>query len=432
MNVAVDPFLQLDVIRNVARANKKVKDCYRLLYHKELWLQAYRHVKDDSSQHHKKNDQQTIDALIEQIKQGSFRFSRRECLTHCKVNCYEKTICQQSFQDKIVQEVIRMILNEIYEPIFSKSAHGLRRNSTAHSALLQIKNDWQGLTWGVATRLKNLKLKHRILLQCISKKIDDRRFLLLIQNALKNKTDRNGAFQRLLIHIYLHEFDLFVEQQSQEFNPTDRKKRRIQYVRYRNEFVVGMACSKKEAMSVTRMFTTFLRDKLSIHSDNLTVSHFEKGIIFLNYELKLAKVGGAVTNPVNRAIQLEIPYEKLSNIARENGYGNLDQLKSIHRNRLLNKTELQILKIYNRELRKISNFYKLAMNYKQLNKLFYLAESSFLKTMAAKRKSTVKKTVLRMRKYVQGRLSLANNDKHDPSKLTHFVKLSDLRRKNKN
>src|SRR5699024_9185277 len=122
----------------------------------------------------------------------------------------------------------------------------------------------------------------------------------------------------------------------------------------------------------------------------------KKSVAYKNQKHPLKK------RTLSGAIKLEIPEKKIKEFAIKNGYGNLDTFKIIHRANLINNSELEILYTYNAELRGIANYYKLANNYHHLDKLFHLAESSFIKTIANKRRSTSMKVATSMRSHKQG------------------------------
>jgi hypothetical protein len=92
----------------------------------------------------------------------------------------------------------------------------------------------------------------------------------------------------------------------------------------------------------------------------------------------------------------------------------------------VNQSEQEILNTYNAELRGIADFYKLADNYVHLDRLFYLAESSFIKTIALKRKCTSRQAAASMRKHKQGVFSIFVKDQHGRGQLEQFVKLKEL------
>ncbi|MFD1705577.1 reverse transcriptase domain-containing protein [Siminovitchia sediminis] len=518
--MATNPFRQLNVIRNASQKGNIITDCYRLMYNKELWIKAYAKLYPNAGNLTKGISNETkdgfslqkVDGIIEQLKAGTFRFSPVRRVYIPKSNGKKSP----NFKDKLVQEVMRMILENIYDSIFSEDSHGYREGRSCHTALSQIKNTWKGLTWCIEGDIKGFfdNIDHTVLLKLISKKINDHRFLLLIHNVLTSGvmenwtyhksysgTPQGGIISPILANIYLHEFDLFMEKQMKEFDkgkvrtrneeyvkvrskistlsrkikrldetnghnhwqgreelvlniqelkakqvkvpsidPMDKNYKRMKYVRYADDFVIGMAASKQCAMKMKETIKYFLKKELHLElSDEKTlVTHLKNPIPFLGYEFRRwneVKVKRVTCkkqkHPLKKrtlsgAIKLEIPEKKIKEFAIKNGYGNLDNFKILHRAKLINNSEMEILHTYNAELRGIANYYKLANNYHHLDKLFYLAESSFIKTIANKRRSTSMKVASSMRTHKQGVLSLVRKDKHGNEKLHQFVKLKDL------
>lgn len=524
MNMAKNPFQQLDVIRNVSRNNRKVKDCYRLLYHKDLWIKAYAKLYPNAGNLTKGTAEETIDGfslqkideLIEQLKEGKFRFSPVRRVYIPKSNGKKRPLGVPNFKDKLVQEVMRMILEQVYEPIFSSHSHGFRTNYSCHTALSEIKNTWKGLTWCIEGDIKGFfdNINHETLLNLIARKIDDRRFLLLIHNALScgvmedwrfektfSGTPQGGIISPLFANIYLNELDLFMEEQINIFergkfrernsewksirsriytlqrkikrlderhghkewlerseyvqeiqalkskqltisavDPMDKNYRRMKYVRYADDFVIGIAGSKQEAKEIKKVVKDFLNERLQLElsEEKTVITHLENGVPFLGYEFRLWKQQKVtrvqyknLSHPMKKrtlsgAIKLVVPQSKIHAFAIKNGYGNLDDFKITHRKSLINNSELEVLMTYNAELRGIANYYKLANNYHHLDKLFYLAESSFIKTIANKRRSTSRKVATSMRKHQQGRICLVRQKSEGEQVLHAFVKLKDM------
>ncbi|MDC3415672.1 reverse transcriptase domain-containing protein [Aquibacillus sp. 3ASR75-54] len=523
--MAKNPFRQLDVIRKASQKENIITDCYRLMYNKELWIKAYAKLYPNAGNLTKGiTDEidgcslQKIDDIIEQLKAGTFRFApvRTVYIPKSKSNGKKRPLGVANFKDKIVQEVMRMILDSVYEPVFSDNSHGFREGRSCHTALSQIKNTWNGLTWCIEGDIKGFfdQIDHSVLIHLISKKIHDRRFLLLIHNALTcgvmenwtyhktySGTPQGGIISPLLANIYLHEFDIFMEKQMEKFDigksrvrngeyakirskintlskkinrldernghqlwegrdelilniqelktkqvgipsvdPMDKFYQRMKYVRYAEDFVIGIAGSKQSALYIKEMSKTFLEKELylDLSEEETLITHLEQPIPFLGYEfhtwneIKVKTVTYKTQkHPLKKrtlsgAIKLEIPEKKIKEFAIKNGYGNLDTFKVIHRAKLINNSELEILYTYNAELRGIANYYKLANNYHHLDKLFYLAESSFIKTIANKRRSSSKKVASSMRTHIQGVLSIVRKDKQGNEKIHQLVKLKDL------
>ncbi len=471
--MAKNPFRQLDVIRNTSQKGNRITDCYRLMYNKELWIKAYAKLYPNAGNLTKGTTNVTIDGfslqkiddIIEQLKAGTFRFAPVRRVYVPKSNEKRRPLGVSNFEEKMVQEVMRIILDNVYEPIFSDNSHGFRDGRGCHTALSQIKNTWKGLTWCIEGDIKGFfdHIDHSVLINLISKKIHDHRFLLLIHNALTcgvmenwtyyktySGTPQGGIISPLLANIYLHEFDVFMEKQMDKFDrgkigiPSvdlmDRNDQRMKFVRYADDFVIGIAGSKKDALRIKEMIKTFLEKELQLdlNEEKTLITHLEQPIPFLGYEFHTwnqAKVKRVTyknqKHPLKKrtlsgAIKLEIPDKKIKEFALKNGYGNLENFKIIHKAKLINNSELEILYTYNAELRGMANYYKLANNYHHLDKLFYLAESSFIKTIANKRRSTSKKVASSMRTHKQGVLSIIRKDKHGNERIHQLVKLKDL------
>ncbi len=105
-------------------------------------------------------------------------------------------------------------------------------------------------------------------------------------------------------------------------------------------------------------------------------------------------------------------------MAFQYGYGDITSFQATPRKKLLHYTEAKILHIYNTELIRITNYYKLAMNGHYLRPLYYLAKASFIKTIAMKRKTSYRKEVKRMSRRKQGGLGLITSHTKDQKNIS--------------
>jgi group II intron reverse transcriptase/maturase len=386
--------------------------------------------------------------------------------------------------DRLVQEVVRSILNRIYEPTFSNWSHGFRENRSCHTALDTIRNVWTGVKWLVEVDVKGYfdNINHSVLLKLLEKRIDDRKFLSLVDSMLKagfldqwvynethSGTPQGGIISPLLANVYLHELDTFVEEYIRNFdrgkyrkqdaryslvsahvyysrrkvnqcreagrdeeatkwlsryheyrqqllrmptrNPMDPDYRRLRYVRYADDFLLGVIGSKEDARNVMDAVTVFLTDilKLQISSEKSGIRKASKGVQFLGYGIRvftsshrmvstIVKGCPVVKRSMTERIQLSVPREKAQAFAVRHRYGKYDTMHSLARPELLHCDDVEIVKTYNAELRGFANYYALAYDVKRkLAKLALLWSQSFLKTLAHKHQSTVGKMVRKIK-----------------------------------
>ncbi|MPY86068.1 MAG: hypothetical protein GEV00_23145, partial [Actinophytocola sp.] len=131
-----------------------------------------------------------------------------------------------TWSDKLVGEVVRLLLEAFYEPQFSGRSHGYRPGRGCHSALREVEATWKGTTWFIESDLADFfgSFDHDIMITILSGKIHDNRFLRLVRNMLTagyledwtwNATlsgvPQGGVVSPVLSNIYLHKLDEFVE-----------------------------------------------------------------------------------------------------------------------------------------------------------------------------------------------------------------------------
>lgn len=212
-------------------------DLYRLMYMEDLYIAAYERIKSIPGNMTKGSDENTLDGfsmvtiqnIIQKMRSQSFEFTRARRIHIPKANGKTRPLGIPSPKDKVVQEIIRMILECIYDgekPTFTDASHGFRNGRGTHTCLREIRG-WHGVNWFVEGDIEGCfdNIDHHTLIRILSKRIKDQKFLDLIWKALRvgyleGHTSRNSilgtpqgsVISPILANIYLHEFDLWVEQ----------------------------------------------------------------------------------------------------------------------------------------------------------------------------------------------------------------------------
>lgn len=361
------------------------------------------------------------------------------------------------WSDKLVQEVIRLILEAYYEPKFSEHSHGFRPERGCHTALREIHHNWKGTTWFLEGDISQCfdKLSHKLIIQKLEEDFHDGRFIKLMQELLdagymENWTystetsgvPQGGIVSPILANILLDKLDTFVEETlipkytkgnrkraNQEYHslivkaseerkkgnvaqaeqlrkqaqklpsidPKDPKYRRLRYVRYADDFLLGFVGPRKEAEEIKQELRVFLQRELELElsEEKTLITHARTETAkFLGYEILTIQSDskrpiheiGKDRRTVNGAIGLKVPRKTIE----ENCQEHMRNGKAIHRPELLYLSDYDIVIVYQIRYRGIANYYQLAYNMKSLGKLKRYMENSLLKTLAAKHKLSVK------------------------------------------
>ena len=337
---------------------------YRNLFNEDFYLSAYRRLYPKQGNMTAGMDGKTIDGfnksmiirLIDRLKSENYHPKPVRRTYIPKKNGKMRPLGIPSFEDKLVQEVVRQILEAIYEPVFSNNSHGFRPNRSCHTALHQIKRTSKGANWVVEGDITGCfdNIDHEILLKILSKKISDGRLLELIRRFLKSGylefkqvwgslsgTPQGGIISPILANIYLNEFDEFMDsvisentfgkekrlnpeykrlvneryrankngetdhadkllkemQTMHARDPMDESYRRTNYVRYADDFVVFINGGKETAVSIKERIAEFFETKLKLElnaSKTLITNLRTDRVNFLGYEIAKSQENTAI------------------------------------------------------------------------------------------------------------------------------------------
>ena len=455
----------LEVLRERGRMGLPLTQLYRQMFNKNMYLLAYGNIYSNkgamtpgvSSGTADGMSEAAVDEIIDFMRFERYRFAPARRVYIPKKNGKLRPLGIPSWRDKLVGEVVRLILEAIYEPSFSSRSHGFRKGRGCHTALRQIRETWTGTVWFIEGDISDCfgSIDHEILMQILGEKIGDQRFLRLIRGMLRagymedweyketlSGSPQGGVVSPVLSNIYLHKLDEFVERElipqyergkGRKLNPqyrriwqrlaaarelgdrdqirkltrelravpsvdpTDPGYRRLLYCRYADDHLLGFIGPKAEAEVIKEKLAFFLRETLALelNPDKTLITHARTGAArFLGYEIIVQHCDTQLTNGrrmVNGKVALMVPKDVIK--AKCAPYRK--QGKPWHRPRLQNLDDYDIVRIYGAEYRGVVNYYLPARNVSALHKLRWNAETSMLKTLAAKHGSTVSAMAVR-------------------------------------
>jgi group II intron reverse transcriptase/maturase len=365
-----------------------------------------------------------------------------------------------TWPDKLLGEVVRLLLEAYYEPQFSARSHGFRPGRGCHTALGEVARTWTGTTWFVEGDVADCfgSLDHEIMIKILAEKIHDNRFLRLMRNMLRagyledwrwNATlsgaPQGGVVSPILSNIYLHKLDDFAgntlipeytrgetRTRNKEYERVRqayaraRKKgdhekarelrrrqailpsvdcddpgyRRLHYARYADDTLFGFTGPKAEAEEIKQRLTTFLRDELHLElsAEKTLITHARTGAAkFLGYEITTQHSGTSGRKSINGGIALRVPIPVIK--AKCAPY--LERGKPAAQRALQNLDDYDIVAAYGAKYRGISQYYLLAGDVYRLSRLRWVMVTSLLKTLAAKHDSTVTKMAARYKAAIE-------------------------------
>jgi group II intron reverse transcriptase/maturase len=225
----------LQLLRERGKKRLPVERIYRLLYNPDLFLMAYGRIYRNQGALTKGTTKETADgmaldkiaAIIEDLRHERYRWRPARRVYIPKKNGTKRPLGVQSWSDKLVQEVIRLLLDAYLEPQFSPHSHGFRPERGCHTALREIYQHWVGSVWFIEGDISKCfdALSHELMLSILRESIKDERFIRLIKGLLKagyleewrwnqtySGTPQGSIVSPILTNLYLDKLDKFVEQ----------------------------------------------------------------------------------------------------------------------------------------------------------------------------------------------------------------------------
>lgn len=486
-----------EIILNTLSSHSKVADykyerIYRILFNEEIFMLAYERIKSKPGNMTPGTDGLTIDGmtigrigkLIESLKNESYSPKPVKRIYIPKKNGKKRPLGIPTVDDKLVQEVTRMILEAVYEGHFESTSHGFRPFKSCHTALISIKKTFTGTRWFIEGDIKGFfdNIHHATLIDILRMRIADERFIRLIWKFLRagyleewyfNKTysgtPQGGIVSPILANIYLDQFDKYMKEYAENFDKGESRKirneymnlnmrtvnrrkkrkatedpveaaaldaeirqlqkqlrsmpvrdemdenyRRLKYVRYADDFLIGVIGSKQECERIKEDITNYMRDRLRLEfsAEKTLITHAREEAKFLGYRITVKTsdatkrnckgiLSRAFRGKVRLLLSSETVKEKLQDYGavKFTGQNGKTVWRPQSRSSLIGLECHRILAKFNLEIRGFYNYYCIADNVSATcSKLGYIMQYSLYKTLAQKLNSTVPKIVRKYRK----------------------------------
>ena len=466
--------------------NYKFERLYRLLFNENLYALAYQSMAPKTGNMTKGTDGQTINgmsvkriqSIIDKLRDESYQPHPAKRIYIPKKNGKQRPLGIPSFEDKLVQKVIQMILESIYEGHFEKCSHGFRPHRSCHTAMASIMEGFDGTRWFIEGDIKGFfdNIDHDIMIAILSERISDERFLRLIRKFLNagylekwkfhntfSGTPQGDIISPILANIYLDKLDKYMVEYISVFNKgkmrkrnpeykrissrkdkrvkklkseTDEQKRsvlrneiielhcemqkypatldmdedfrRMRYVRYADDFLIGIIGSKEDCVKIKADIKYFLfkRLKLELSDEKTLITHGHDHAKFLGFEVTIRKSektrkgsNGMPKRSLDHKTVILLPIEVMRRKLMDYGAMKIvveeskEKWESTSRPYLRSNDDLEILNRYNSEIRGIYNYYCIANNVSILNSFHQIMKESMYKTFSSKYNSTVRKII---------------------------------------
>jgi group II intron reverse transcriptase/maturase len=479
---------RLEVIRKLNVKREWVNErLYGLTTKEDLLIVAYEWLKSQPGNMTPGSDNETLDGfsmktikeLSEQLR--TERYQPRPVRTTYipKANGRKRKLGIPCPKDKIVQEVVHMILEAVYDSphgaYFWESSHGFRRTRSCHTALQEVQRKWSGVTWLIEGDISQCfdDIDHEILIGILREKIKDERFITLIKKILKAGyldisrvvkhslagTHHGGIISPILSNVYLHELDEYIEQLRGKYergkqrkpnpeyrslvrrrirlakagkagakeykaltkemrklpsaDPNDEGFVRLRYIRYADNWVVGVIGSHELAEEIKEKIGQFVKSKL-----NLTLSQEKTRITnakseeteFLGYRIRLGRSAKEqkVTRSTNGSgrvfrrrstgmqVVLKAPIEKVLKRLTHKGFCDGRGNPTVKKGWTI-LDEDQIINLFSSVNRGLLQYYRPADNWAEMRRIQYILKFSLAKTLAMKLRKPITRVIRKSR-----------------------------------
>jgi group II intron reverse transcriptase/maturase len=457
----------LTIIRDRGKRGLPLERVYRMLFNPDLYLRAYAKLYPNKGALTPGTTAETADGmsltkieqLIDDLRHERYRWAPVRRTYIAKKNSTKKRpLGIPTWRDKLLQEVIRSILEAYFEPQFNPHSHGFRPERGCHTALRQLQTQWSGTRWFIEGDIASYfdTIDHDILLSILGENLHDNRFLRLIGELLQagyledwrwhatlSGTPQGSVCSPILANIFLDRLDRYVEtvlipaytrgktraknpayvhiqqrmwsqrrrgnrreakilrkqlQQLPSIDPYDRHYRRLRYIRYADDFLIGFSGPRQEAETIKRDLKEFLqtRLKLELSEAKTLITHAStQPARFLGYDIVSQQANHQHDQSGRRSVNGTIGLRLPRNLVQQKRQRYLRHDKPKVRAELLGNHDFSIVAQYQQEYRGLVQYYLLASDVSRLWSLEWTMRQSLLKTLAAKHQTSVNSIVER-------------------------------------